>query len=87
MTKKDLGLVFHFHVLNLYKCWSKRGLTKIEMRVINSKKTKKCETCAHSTFMSYTKDLSRGLADSKLFHQISCTLWVTQNTLMNVCMK
>ena len=23
--------------------------------------------------MSYTKDLSRGMADSNLFHQISCT--------------
>ena len=29
VTKKDPGLLFYFHVLNLFKCWSKLGLTNI----------------------------------------------------------
>ena len=29
VTKKDPDLVFHFHVLNLFKCWSNLDLTDI----------------------------------------------------------
>jgi len=29
VTKKDPGLVFHFDVLDLFKSWSKLGLTRI----------------------------------------------------------
>ena len=35
VTKKDPGSLFHFHVLNLFKCWSKLGLTKFEMSIEN----------------------------------------------------
>ena len=35
VTKKDPSLVFHFHVLNLLYCWSKLGLTKIQMCTTN----------------------------------------------------
>ena len=37
VTKKDPCLVFHFHVLNLFKCWSNLGLTEFEITIINSK--------------------------------------------------
>ena len=43
MTKKDSGLVFHFHVLNLFKCWSNLGLTNIKISIIflNNQKIEK----------------------------------------------
>jgi hypothetical protein len=41
VTKKDAGLVFHFHVSKMFKCWSKLGLTNIQMSIKNSKKNKK----------------------------------------------
>ena len=41
VSKKDPGLLFHFHVLNLCKCWSKLGLTKIQMSIKIQKKIKK----------------------------------------------
>jgi hypothetical protein len=28
VTKKDTGLPFHFHVLNLFKSWSKLGFER-----------------------------------------------------------
>ena len=40
VTNKDPGLVFHFHVSNLFECWSNLGLTKIEMSIKNSKNQK-----------------------------------------------
>jgi hypothetical protein len=41
VTKKDAGLVFHFHISKKIKCWSKLGLTNIQMSIKNSKKSKK----------------------------------------------
>ena len=41
VTKKDPVLVFHFHVLNMFKCWSKLGLTDIWNEHKNSKQIKK----------------------------------------------
>jgi hypothetical protein len=41
VIKKDPVLVFHFHVSKMFKCWSKLGLTNIQMSIKNSKKTKK----------------------------------------------
>ena len=41
LTKKDPGLVLHFDVLDLFKSWSKLGLTRIQMSKTNSKKIKK----------------------------------------------
>jgi hypothetical protein len=38
VTKKDPGLVFHFHVSKMFKCWSKLGLTNIQMSIKISKK-------------------------------------------------
>ena len=35
VTKKDPCLVFHFHVKNLFKCWSNLGLTEFEITKIN----------------------------------------------------
>ena len=52
LTKKDPGLVLHFDVLDLFKSWSKLGLTKIQMRKIKFKKIKKKEKpCAHSNII------------------------------------
>jgi len=41
VTKKDPGLVFHFDVLDLFKSWSKLGLTRIQMSKTKFKKIKK----------------------------------------------
>ena len=41
VTKKDPGLVFHFHVWNLFKCWSNLGLTDFKISIKNSKNIKK----------------------------------------------
>jgi len=41
VTKKDPGLVFHFDVLDLFKSWSKFGLTRIQMSKTKFKKNKK----------------------------------------------
>jgi hypothetical protein len=41
VTKKDARLVFHFHVSKMFKCWSKLGLTNIQMSIKNSKKNQK----------------------------------------------
>ena len=47
VSKKDPSLLFHFHVLNFCKYWSNVGLTKIQMSIKFSKKSKKWKTCAH----------------------------------------
>ena len=41
VTKKDPGLVFHFHVSNLLKRWLNLVLTKFEISIKNSKKKEK----------------------------------------------
>ena len=42
VTKKDLGLLFHFHVLNLFKSWSNHlGFDQDSNGHKNSKKIKK----------------------------------------------
>jgi hypothetical protein len=46
VTKKDTGLPFHFHVLNLFKSWAKLGFER------DSNGYKKIKN-AHSLFMSY----------------------------------
>ena len=52
LTKKYPGLVFHFDVLDLFKSWSKLGLTRIQMSKIKFKKIKKKEKpCAHSNII------------------------------------
>ena len=41
VTKKDPGLPFHFHVLNLFKSWSNLGFDQDSNGHKNSKKSKK----------------------------------------------
>ena len=41
VTKKDPGLHFHFHVLNLFKSWSNLGFDQDSNGHKNSKKIKK----------------------------------------------
>ena len=41
VTKKDPGLLFHFHVSNLFKCWSNLGLTEFKIIIKYSKNIKK----------------------------------------------
>ena len=50
VTKKDPGLVFHFHVLNLFKCWSNLDLTNIWNEL---QKFKKKEKPAHIVFLCH----------------------------------
>ena len=53
VVKKDPGLIFHFHVFNLFKCWSNLGLTKFEMMIQNLKKNQKNEKPAHIAFLCH----------------------------------
>jgi len=41
MNKKDPDLVFHFHLLNLFKCWFDQSLTNFKISIKNSKTIKK----------------------------------------------
>ena len=41
VTKKDAGLPFHFHVLNLFKSWLNLGFDQDQMCKKNQKKSKK----------------------------------------------
>ena len=41
------GLVFHFHVLNLFKSWSNLGLTEFKIIIKYSKNIKKNENPVH----------------------------------------
>ena len=41
MTKKDPGLLFHFHVLNLFKSWSNKEFDQDSNGHKNSKKNQK----------------------------------------------
>ncbi len=59
VTKKDPGLLFHLHVLNLFKSWSNLGFDKDSNGHKNSQKNqKKSKTKAHSILMSYSKHSS-----------------------------
>ena len=52
MTKKDPGLPFHFHVLNLFKSWSNLGFDQDSNGHKHSEKNQKLKTKAHES--SYT---------------------------------
>ena len=59
VTKKDPGLIFHFHVLNLFKSWSNLAFDQDSSGHKNLKKSKKKrKTKAHSLLMSYSKHSS-----------------------------
>jgi hypothetical protein len=55
VTKKDTSLLFHIHVLNLFKSWSNLGFDQDSNGHKNSKKNKNMKTKAHSLLMSYSK--------------------------------
>jgi hypothetical protein len=40
VTKKDAGLPFHFHILNLFKSWLNLGFDQDQMGIKNQKKSK-----------------------------------------------
>jgi hypothetical protein len=78
VTKKDPGLVFHFHVSKMFKCWSNLGLTNIQMSIKNSKK----EKTMHIVFLCHMltiQDDKQGVHTFKqkihLSNVISQTLW------------
>ena len=56
VTTKDTFLIFHIHVLNLFKSWSNLGFDQDSNGHKNSKK--KSKTNAHSRCMSYSKHSS-----------------------------
>jgi hypothetical protein len=47
VTNKDLGLVFHFRILNVFKCWSNLGFYQ------NSNMHKKIEKPVHIVFLCH----------------------------------
>ncbi len=58
LSKEDPGLLFHFHVLNLFKSWSNLGFDQDSNGHKNSKKSKKVKTKACIRLMSYSKHSS-----------------------------
>ena len=55
VTKKDLGLLFHFHVLKLFKSWSYLGFDQDSNGHKKFKKIKIIKNQTHSLLMSYSK--------------------------------
>ena len=53
VTKKDPGLPFHFHVLNLFKSWSNLGFDQDSNGRKNSKKNQKNEKPKHIVFLCH----------------------------------
>ena len=53
VTKKDRGLPFHFHVLNLLKSWSNLGFDQDSNVHQNSKKIQKNEKPKHIVFLCH----------------------------------
>ena len=53
VTKKDPGLLFHFHVFNLFKSWSNLGFDQNSNGHKNSKKIKN-EKPKHIVFLCHT---------------------------------
>ena len=59
VTKKDPCILFHFHVLNLFKSLSNLGFDEdTNGWAQNSKKSEKWKTKSHSLLMSYRKHSS-----------------------------
>ena len=54
VTKKDTGLLFHIHVLNLFKSWSHLGFDQDSNGHKNSKKITKNEKPKHIVFLCDT---------------------------------
>ena len=52
VTKKDLGLPFHFHVLNLFKSLSSLGFDK-DLNGHKNKKNQKNEKQKHIVFLCH----------------------------------
>src|SRR5215204_5472710 len=53
MTKKDPGLPFHFHVIDLFKSWSNLGFDQDSNGHKHSEKIKKSKTKAHIVFLCH----------------------------------
>ena len=53
VTKKDPGLPFHFHVLNLFKSWSNLGFDQKIQMGIKFKKNQKNEKQKHIVFLCH----------------------------------
>ena len=53
VTKKDPGLPFHFHVLNLFKSWSNLGFDQDSNGHKKSKKNQKNKKPKHIVFLCH----------------------------------
>ena len=53
VTKKDTCLLFHIHVLNLFKSWSNLGFDQDSNGHKNSKKNQKNEKPKHIVFLCH----------------------------------
>ena len=53
VAKKDPGLVFHFHVLNLCKCWSNLRFDQNSNEPRKLKKIKKNEKPSHAVLLCH----------------------------------
>jgi hypothetical protein len=55
VNKKDPGLLFHFHVTDLFNSWSNLGFDQDSNGHKNSIKNSKNEKPKHISFLSYSK--------------------------------
>ena len=53
LTKEDPGLLFHFHVLNLFKSWSNLGFDQDSNGHKNSEKNRKNEKPKHIALLCH----------------------------------
>ena len=67
MTKKDPGLLFHFHVLKLFKSWSNLGFDQYSNGHKNSKKYQKNEKPKHIVFLCHTVSIQINKQDLDIF--------------------
>jgi hypothetical protein len=77
VTKKDAGLVFHFHVSKMFKCWSKLGLANIQMSI----KIQKNKKPVHIVFLCHILTAEVVKHDLYRFKQKNHVCYVMSSTL------
>ena len=82
VTKKDAGLPFHFHVLNLFKCWLNLGFDQDQMGKKKSKKSKKWKL-KHIVFLCHIVSIQFDKQGLNIFKpDKSCIYPLTLNSVL-----
>ena len=83
VTKKDPDLLFHFHVLNLFKSWSNLGFDQDSNGHKNSKKSQKIEKPKHIAFICHIVSIQIDKQGLDIFKpEKSCIYPITLNSVL-----